>query len=161
MELIWSSRVYYLSVLLHVTAAFFWLGWMVFYSFLMVPVLRRRIPSQAGKLSAHVQDRMRPLVHGLLSLLFLTGLYNLSYLGYLDVSVLFGSTRGLWMVLKLFLAILLIGTYLLAPRLSALPEEEEDPEYNDSTRRNIAVFVHQAVLTLGFFIAYLGISLGR
>lgn len=65
------------------------------------------------------------------------------------------------MVLKLFLAVLLVGTYLLAPRLSALPEEEEDPEYSDSTRRNIAVFVHQAVLTLGFFIAYLGISLGR
>jgi hypothetical protein len=93
--------------------------------------------------------------------LFLTGLYNLSYLGYLNVGVLLGTPRGLWMVLKLFLAVFLIGTYLLAPRLSAMPDEEYDPENNPSTRRTIAVFVHQVVLSIGFFIAYLGISLGR
>lgn len=153
--------MYHLAVLVHVTSAFFWLGWLVFYSFLMVPVLRGRLPKRAEQLAADVQDRMRPLVYGLLSLLVFTGLYNLAYLGYLDVRVFLGTSRGLWMVLKLFLALLLIGTYLLAPQLSAMPSSSTDYGESNSRARNIAVFVHQVVLTLGFFIAYLGISLGR
>jgi len=118
-----SPRVHYLMTLIHITCVLFWLGWMVFFSLIMVPVLRKEVPENFVRIRAILQARPRSVVNVLLVVLVLTGVYNMEYRGLMSTRALFGTETGLLFVLKLFLATFLIGLYWLAPRF-VIPDED-------------------------------------
>lgn len=156
-----TPRVHYLMTLIHITCALFWLGWMVFFSLIMVPVLRQEVPEKFFRLRAIIQSRTRSVLNVMLVLLVLTGIYNMKYRGLMNLRTLFGTEMGLWFVLKLFLATFLIGLYWLAPRF-VTPDDDSRGESTSSSsrRRNVFLFVHWFILLVGLSIGYLGITIG-
>lgn len=158
MDWIWAPRVHYVMTVIHLTCAMFWLGWMIFFSVIMVPVLRREVPESFSRLRAIIQFRSRKVARIMIVLLVLTGLYNMAYRGLVNVRRLFYTEFGLWFILKLFLAVLLIGLYFLAPDFSQVAPEIS---HQDSSRQQrIATYVHGTILTLGLIVAYLGVGIG-
>lgn len=157
MQILWTAEVHYLMTLIHVTCAMFWLGWMVFFSAIMSPVLRRVVPESFEKLGAILQYRTRRAVNGLILLLVITGAYNMAYRGLTEVKTLLYTPYGLRFILKLFLAALLIGLYFLAPDFSKMANRSSvDPKREE----RVASYVHGIILLLGLTVAFLGISLG-
>lgn len=136
----------------------FWLGWMIFFSLIMAPVLRHEVPDKFPRLRAIIQYRSRQVIRLMIILIVLTGFYNMAYRGLFDLQTLFYTEYGLWFVLKLFLAVLLIGLYFLAPDFSRMSPELSNRDSADQQR--LAIYVHGFILTLGLTVAYLGVGVG-
>lgn len=158
MNWFFHPTIHNVVTVLHVTCAMFWLAWMVFFSVIMMPVLRRKVPEDFTELRAILQYRTRQPLRYMILLLVLTGLYNMAYRGLFNVRTLLYTEYGLTVVLKLFLAMLLIGLYFLAPDFTRL-ERSPDPSKHQR-QQTVSLYVHGTILTLGLFVAYLGISLG-
>lgn len=166
MAYFFHPSVHYFVTLVHVTCALFWLGWMVYVSLFVMPLVRRVVPEKFYELRARLQARTRKVVGVFIVLIILTGTYNLEYRGLLNPRVLFATRYGLWVVLKIFLALTLFGFYFAAPRFSSRMEAGEaargsDPNHRDrGGTRAVFVVVHMVALGLGLTVAYIGISIG-
>lgn len=89
------GSLYYINVSLHVLAAVFWLGGMFFLALIGAPVLRTiDPPSLRASLFRELGRRFRVVGWGLLTILLVTGLFNLHLRGLLDPAVL--GTAPFW-----------------------------------------------------------------
>jgi uncharacterized membrane protein len=69
--------IYRLSVWLHLVAASAWVGGILFFALVLVPLVRRGDPGRAAALVRDVGMRFRPVGWGALALLVITGITNL------------------------------------------------------------------------------------
>ncbi|MFB6345382.1 MAG: hypothetical protein ABEK50_06380 [bacterium] len=158
MELLFLPTIRNLVLLVHVSCAMFWLAWMVFFSLILTPILYQVVPGKFQELRAIFQRRTRQLTKPLIATLVLTGVYNMAANGFWNFRKLLLTEHGLWFVVKLFFAVLLIGLYFLAPDFSQINQNRQNN--TDAKRQwHISLYVHGVILLLGMTRAYIGISL--
>lgn len=140
-------------LLVHISAGLFWMGWMVFIFFLLVPVLRDRIPEQVQSILPTLKGRIRRVVFWLILLIVATGIHNVYYHGFYRHEVLMNTAQGQRFLVKLGAALTLFGIYFSAPYLTNFDDEE-------STNRMVAI-LHLIAFSAGMTAAFLGLSLGH
>ena len=85
--------LYYTSVTIHVLAAFLWLGGMFFLAVVGAPVLRRvEPPALRARLFSELGKQFRRVGWAAISVLVVTGVFNLHFRGLLRVDVWTSST---------------------------------------------------------------------
>jgi len=164
---LWSPHVHFVVTAVHVFCGVFWLGWMVFMFGILRPVVTRVTPDRAAELQGQIQQRIRRIVFWLIPTILLTGLYNMAYLGLLDVGALLHTSRGHRMLTKLGAATILFGVYYTAPFLLRASHDEtgnHDPAdchgNPDPIIQKVSVVLHILAFASGVTAAYLGVSLG-
>lgn len=124
--------IFQASITLHVLAAMFWLGGMLFLALVGAPALRRiEPPTLRARLFDDLGTRFRTAGWIAVAILLLTGLYNLRYHGVLDWSVLrqgafwrtgFGTALAVKLAsVVVLLALQAVHDFILGPRASAAP----------------------------------------
>lgn len=163
MSVFWSPTVHHVVTLVHIFAAVFWLGWMVFMFGLLRPVLARVVPERVGDIQGALQDRIRTVVFWLIPIIIATGLYNMAYRGLLDPSTLFGTEFGHHMLLKLGAASVLFAIYYLAPTVIRRARSEGDSDQchgdPDPLVKKVSIVLHLCAFGAGLTAAFLGVSL--
>lgn len=162
--------LYLFSIWLHILAAAVWIGGMVFVALVLVPVIRR--PENQGFAASIVHLtglRFRSAGWICLSLLFLTGGFNLFYRGFTLADLwsgrLWESSFGAALALKLlfFSAVLVLSglhDFAIGPRATVL--WRTDPNSPESRRlRRQASWIGRLNLLLALLIVALGITLVR
>lgn len=168
---LWSPEVHTVATAVHIFCGVFWLGWMVFMFGILRPVVTRVTPDRAVELQGEIQQRIRRIVFWLIPTILLTGLYNMAYLGLLDVGALLHTSRGHRMLTKLGAATVLFGVYYTAPFLLRAsharhgdldaPGDPADCHGNpDPLIQKVSVVLHILAFASGVTAAYLGVSLG-
>jgi uncharacterized membrane protein len=109
---------HYFVLLLHISAGLFWMGWIVFNFFLMVPVLRNRIPDQVQSFLSVLKLRIRSVVFWLILFLVVTGIHNVYYHGLYQHEDLMSTDQGHRFLVKLGAALVLFAVYFSAPYLT-------------------------------------------
>jgi uncharacterized membrane protein len=92
---------------IHILAAMFWIGGMLFFSLVLVPSLRGLPASQRADLMSQIGQRYRRAGWISLAVLLVTGLLRLYQLGFAPL-----ATDG-WIWTKLALVLVMIGLTLL------------------------------------------------
>jgi uncharacterized membrane protein len=168
---LWSPYMHFVVTAIHIFCGVFWLGWMVFMFGILRPVAVRVTPDQAAELQGQIQQRIRRTVFWLIPTILLTGLYNMAYLGLLDVEALLYTSRGRRMLAKLGAATVLFGVYYTAPFLLRVsharhgdPDASHDPAdchgNPDPLIQKVSAVLHILAFASGVTAAYLGVSLG-
>jgi uncharacterized membrane protein len=168
---LWSPELHTAATAMHIFCGVFWLGWMVFMFGVLRPVATRAVPERAAQLQGEVQQKIRRIVFWLIPTIMLTGLYNMAYLGLLDVGALLHTSRGHRMLAKLWAATVLFGVYYTAPFLLRAsharhgdPDASHDPAdchgNPDPLIQKVSVVLHVLAFVSGVTAAYLGVSLG-
>lgn len=141
---------------LHVLGAIVWLGGLAYQAHGLLPAARR------GEVAAFAAAaaRWRAAAWVALSLVVVTGVYNLTGLGPLEALVARGA--GLVLAAKVLLVLVLVPVasqrdFAQVPRLRRLLAAGEDP---GPALRAIA-WLDRAALALGVVIVYLGLALAR
>lgn len=165
--LVWSPTVHYIVTVIHIFAAVFWLGWMVFMFGLLRPVLTRMAPERASDIQSSVQTRIRGVVFWLIPVIAATGLYNMAYRGLTDLSTLLSTGLGHRMLTKLGAASIIFGIYYLAPilirrahRSSGNNPSEECHGSPAPLVKRVSVALHLLAFTSGLTAAFLGVTIG-
>lgn len=167
----WSPGVHFVMTAVHIFAGVFWLGWMVFMFAILRPVVERVAPDRAVRLQAEIQQRIRRVVFWLIPTLVATGLYNMAFHGLLDWTLLWNTSRGNRMLLKLGAAGVLFGVYYTAPfLLRASHARHENPESShdpadchgnpDPLIQKTSAILHILAFASGVTAAYLGVGIG-
>lgn len=168
---IWSPAVHFVVTALHIFAGVFWLGWMVFMFAILRPVVHRVAPDRAARLQAEIQQRIRHVVFWLIPTILGTGLYNMAFHGLLDWTLLWNTTTGNRMLLKLGAAGLLFGVYYTAPFLlraadtgTNAPGSSHEPAdchgNPDPVIQKTSAVLHILAFAAGVTAAYLGVGIG-
>lgn len=156
------------SVFLHILAATAWIGSMIFFAAVVVPVVRRaETRAQASALIRVLGARYRVLGWVSLSTLLITGVTNLSFRG-MGWSTL--TRRDFWSTgyghvlgAKLFvIALVVIATFtheLIATRRQ-LDSIENDPVASERFRRRASV-LGRVTMLLSLTIVFLAVLLVR
>lgn len=92
---------------IHMLAAMFWIGGMLFFSLVLVPSLEGMAHSERIELMGRIGRRYRRAGWISLAILLATGLIRLSHLSWLPL------TAGRWIWAKLALIVLMLGMTLL------------------------------------------------
>ena len=161
---------YFVSVWLHILAAVIWIGGMVFYALILIPVLRwPEYRSIARAIASGTAVRFRWVGWGCLGLLIVTGTFNLAYRGFswTDVGIgrifqgPFGKALGIkLLVVAVILLISVVHDFLIGPRASV--SGQEDPTSPRSSRlRRQASWLGRVNLLLGLIVVALGVVLVR
>lgn len=107
------SRVYQLSVLIHIVAATTWVGGLLFLALVAGPVARRLPPPERARLIAALGKRFLTIAWAALAVLIVTGVVNLVYRGATWESVttgrLFTGSFGRILAVKLALVAVVLG----------------------------------------------------
>ncbi len=159
--------LYTLSVFLHIVAAAFWVGGMLFLSLVVVPALRGE-PERA-RIIERVGIFFERAGMGALVVVLLTGLVNLGFRGVTSVGALWSTPAGRMGVLKLLLFALVAGLSLWHNRLIGrkavqLLRHAQNSAEGERLRRwsswvgRIVLLISLALVLLGVFIAR-GVSL--
>lgn len=161
--------LYVLSVWLHILAASVWVGGMVFFAAVLVPMLRSpKLSDQVGALVHELGVRFRTVGWACLLLLIATGLYNLHHRAMLDDLLTasfwatpFGQTLGIKLVLVgIVLAISGIHDFYVGPRATQLLRQDPtDPAAQKF--RKAASRIGRANLLLGLAVVVLAVALVR
>lgn len=160
--------LYFLSVTLHVLAAFLWLGGLFFLAAVGAPVLRRVEPVDLrARLFEKLGVRFRLVGWIAIAVLVLTGLANLHFRGFLRVEVL--GDAGFWthaygraLAWKLSLVASMAGLaalhdFALGPRASRL--EPGSPEALHARRG--AAWLARVNTLLGILLIVVSVRLAR
>src|SRR3990170_1013183 len=100
----------------HLVSAMFWVGGMAFATFVLMPALKKEGGlALITQVMPRVVARFRILVWVAISVLVLTGLLNLQFVGV--NAALLGSRWGLYFFIKIGLVAALLIVFLMAPRL--------------------------------------------
>lgn len=156
--------VHNLVVFVHITAAMFWLGWIVFIFMFMVPSIRSVMPEALGQIQPLIQKKVRKVVFWLIILITVTGLHNMHYRNLFDTEVLFGTPYGFRFLIKLGAALTMFAVYFAAPYIirKTAGTESVDTCCNQGSAfgRMIGVVLHIIAFTCGMIAAFTGVSLG-
>lgn len=159
----WSPQVHYIATAIHIFAAVFWLGWMVFIFFILRPVTSRLAGVDVRAFMGGIRRRVRTFVFWLIPIILLTGLYNMGYRGLLDWSMLFNTSVGTRMLWKLGAAAVLFGIYYFAPFAmggTLCSNEAGEQHQPDPNAQKVEVIMHVVAFSAGCVAAYLGITIG-
>lgn len=128
--------MYQLSVFVHIVSAIAWVGGMLCFALVVVPVARRLPPRERGTLVGAMGRRFRTVGWVCIALLIATGLINSGYRGVTWAAVwtgdLFGSPFGRLLAAKLILvAVMLVLSavhdFVVGPASSRAYEEAGAP----------------------------------
>lgn len=131
------------------------MGWMVFIFFLMVPVLRERVPDRVESILPALKGRIRRVVFWLILLIVITGAHNVYYHGLYRSDVLLETGYGQRFLVKLGAALVLFGVYFSAPYLTTRTSGENQT----SGSNRIVLVLHVIAFSAGMLAAFLGLSL--
>lgn len=163
MEFLMKPWVHYTLTLIHICAALFWMGWIVFIFLLLMPVVKRTVPSAVEDLMPALKRRVRKVVFVLILLIVATGLHNMYYRGLFDTDVLLNSAYGRRFLVKLGAALILFGVYFAAPVLTGGPAsgaEEGCCDHEEASANRVGLVLHVVAFTSGMVAALIGVSLG-
>ncbi len=153
--------LYYISVWLHILSAAVWIGGTVFLILVLVPMVRRSEYRSIGAAVIHWTGmRFRWVGWLCLSLLLLTGIFNLAYRGRL-----WDDTLDVVFTVKLFFFIVIfilsaLHDFSIGPRATSL--WQENPGSSEGIRlRRKASRIGRLNLILGLVMVALGIVLVR
>jgi putative copper export protein len=155
--------MHHIITLIHICAALFWMGWIVFIFLLLMPVVKRNIPAAVQELMPPLKQRVRTVVFWLILLIVATGLYNMYYRGLFDTQVLWNSAYGHRFLVKLGAALILFSVYFAAPYLTGGPSSGADEgccDEEESSSMPVGLLLHVIAFTSGMVAALIGISLG-
>jgi len=155
--------VHYVITLIHISAALFWLGWIVFIFLLLVPSLKERIPERVQDVLSAVKSRVRRVVFWLIWIIIATGLYNMEYRGLTHPEILFDTKMGHLFLVKLGAALLTFAIYFSAPFLTTMASQssgEETCESHGDLGIKIGVLLHVIVVLSMITAALIGVSVG-
>lgn len=158
MEWLFSPWLQQLVLLVHISAALFWLGWMVFIFFILFPVLKQVAPEHFEGIKSNVQQRTRQFVFWIIVIIVITGLYNMGAVGLFDVEILLETHYGHRFLIKLMAALTLFGVYFLAPVIMNHGNDEGCGRSNGAPPV-VGVILHIIAFGAGLTAAYLGLGL--
>lgn len=160
---------YHLSVTIHVIAAVFWIGGMLFLAAVGAPVLRKVDPELRAKLFSDLGVRFRWTAWIAIAALLVTGLTNMHFRGLLDWRLLgnpafWGTTQGAVLAWKLLLVFLMVGIaaihdFVVGPRSSRSRESNGNGNY-DGLRR-VASYMGRVNVMLALILIYVAVRLTR
>lgn len=161
---------YHISLFIHIISAMFWMGGMLFFVAIIIPVSRRKVYAGfRGDLVNRIGRRFSRYSWVVFGLLIITGITNLLTKGFSAgdlVSAAFwqsGYGSTLHSKLHFFLLMLVLSAvhdFYLGPKATRLMSEE--PEAARTARlRKAAGWIGRINLVLGFLIIYYALSLGR
>ena len=140
---------------IHITAAMFWVGGMLFFSMVLVPSLSRLPIGQRRELMSQIGQRFRKTGWISLGVLLVTGLLQLYRLG-------IPAFMGGWLWAKLAMVVLMVSLTLLhdlvlGPRSIEISRANPAPHPLQQTVRWMARFN----LIIGLFIVLASVYLSR
>ena len=146
-----------LPIWLHVLSAAVWLGGLLFQSHILFPLLAKGGPAEV---IAQAVRRFRRVAWVALTLLVLTGLYNLTLLP--PVAAMIESGLVKLLALKLFVVVVLLmlsahRDFGVAARLIRAVAAGQDPRM----ALRAIIRIDRVVLVLGVGLVYLGLVLSR
>lgn len=144
---------HHFTVLLHASAGLFWMGWIVFIFFLLIPTLQERIPDEIRRILPALKHRIRRVVFWMILVILVTGSHNVYYTGLYQPDVLLGTGLGHRFLVKLGAALVLFSVYLIAPHLTGGSDGPESSNW-------MMVVLHVLAFSAGMTAALLGFSLG-
>lgn len=157
--------VHNLVIFVHITAAMFWLGWIVFIFMFMVPSIRSVMPDTLGQIQPIIQKKVRRVVFWLIIVITATGLHNMHYRNLFDPEVLFGTQYGTRFLIKLGAALIMFAVYFSAPAImrktANLGNVDTCCNQGSAIGRRIGVILHVIAFTCGMVAAFTGVSLGN
>jgi putative copper export protein len=141
---------------LHVVGVVVWLGGLMYQAHALLPAARRG----DARPFADAARRARPLAWGALSVVVLTGFYNVTRLGPLERVMQNGA--GVWLVGKFILVLIAVAVsgqrdFAFVPRLSHAVASGGD---TGGLLRTIG-WLDRIVLLIGVVIVYLGLAISR
>ncbi len=162
--------MYHLSVFVHILAAIFWIGGMLFTAVVLVPASRHRLlKNKKGAFFTLVGKKFSRISWVLFILLIITGVTNLLARGYtfssLITATFWNSYLGskLFIKLHLFAAVLIISgihDFYAGPKAAELMDEQ--PESAKTKRmRKLSSWLGRINLLLGLGILYYAMRLLR
>ncbi len=162
--------IYTLTIWLHIVAATAWIGSMIFFAAVIVPVLRR--PEQratAGVLLRALGKRYRALGWVSLAVLVATGIANLSFhgigFGTLMNSDFRASGFGRALTWKLLLVVLVVSATALHDVLTGARAQQamlRDPTSPEAQRaRRVASWLGRVTLLLSLGVLFFAVALVR
>lgn len=146
-------------LLVHISAALFWLGWMGFIFFILFPVLQRTVPERFPEIRSGIQQRTRSFVAWMIGFIILTGVYNMGAVGLLDSHVLFQTAYGRRFLVKLTAALVLFGVYFAAPIVMSHGKSSSCGDEEAGAHPAVGILLHVVAFTAGMTAAYLGMGL--
>lgn len=156
--------IHYVVKLIHISAGLFWLGWIVFIFFMLVPVLGRVVPEQAQQILPVLQKRVRKVVFWIIILIVVTGLHNMHFRNLYDTDMLLHTSYGNQFLVKLGAALLLFTIYFAAPFLTGMGGHNAMNRSccEDDSRRAqvISLVLHALAFTAGMTAVLIGVTLG-
>ncbi len=159
------NRLYIMISGIHLFVAIFWVGGMLFLSFVVVPLLKNSAdPAQAQRWFLGVARRFRALVWVAIGVLVITGAYLLS--PHIDFSTSF-STWPSSVIVKLTLVVLLILTSvshdrIIGPKVRVI-KQRHSKEWTDLDRVLVrtAPWIGRMTMLLGLAVVLAGVVLVR
>lgn len=158
--------LYLISTACHLLAVIFWLGGMLFLVTVALPVLRRGEPAVMARFLEQASHRLRGLGWASLGILAVTGLFQLSVRGWLELTFLLGGSPQAWMVWgKVSLFGLIVGMslyhdFVLGPATArAMKEAPDQPETLHFRRR--ASLTGRVTALLALLMVGLGVVMVR
>lgn len=166
----WNAvSFYHLSVTIHVIAAVFWLGGMLFLASVGAPVLRKVDPELRAKLFLDLGRQFRWVSWIAIVTLLVTGLTNLHFRGLLDWRLLgnpafWGTTQGGLLAWKLLLVFVMVGIaaihdFVVGPRSSRCVESDGNGDYEGL--RRAASYMGRLNVVLALILLYVAARLTR
>jgi len=162
--------LYLVSVWLHIIAAMTWIGGMLFLVTVIVPMLRQpSMRDRAMELFHLLGVRFRRVGWIAISLLIVTGVFNLLHRGYQLDQILSGAVfAGAWGHLlagKLLLVALIVVSsalhdFYVGPTATRLAREGGSPERRERLRR-LASWMGRTTLLLALAVVALAVTLVR
>lgn len=147
---------------LHITAAVVWLGGKIFTSLALNPVLRlKATPEQRLELLAALGRRFKYLSWGSLTVLIITGVFNVSQ-RVSSLDELLGSRFGITLLAKVSIVAVMIAisaahSLFLTPMLKKQVKEEDMAGFNRT--RRMVVLVARGNIFLGILVLLLAVML--
>lgn len=157
-DFIFESWFANLVLLVHISVAFFWLGWMIFLFFIFNPVASREIPDKKDMVFDNLTSRTRKFVFWMVIIMFITGIYNMTYRGFWDADFLFNTVSGNYFLVKLVAVSTLFGIYFTAPYL-LYEFNPFDRENTEKRKKSIKVTLHVIAFISGIVAAYIGLTI--
>lgn len=158
--------LYLFSVWLHLVAVIFWLGGMLFLVAVALPVLRQGDPRMAGEFLSQAALRLRGLGWISLTVLGVTGLFQLGWRGWLTPALWSGGHTFSWLLWgKVSIFALLVGLsafhdFSFGPR--AARAMQSDPSGPETLRlRKWASRMGRLTALLALTMVALGVMLVR
>lgn len=164
-------QVHIIATWLHVIAAIYWLGAIMFILTALGPVLRKQPSIVISPIMSGVHERVRRFVLVAIIIFTFTGVFNMFYRGLFDSSALFGSSYGKVFLIKMLPVAIMFTLYFSAPslmmRFSSQKEEEEctggtaccEMEEGSKPGNKAFAMLHIVALACGFMAVFLGVLL--